>query len=355
MKKRQYNKGFSLIELLISMALLSIIMLMVVQFMSTTTAANKRTKYNLKAQMTSNEVMQNITDSISQANYIRVTPYLEGTSSGVYKPSSGNRKEALEANDSVTIAKACTDKDGSNTSGKIMEFDLVPDDYGNYVRDTSIYQDERKVIVDMDTYQLLGEKNGEVYPLSNDMDKDTSISHGVGSKVNADVRSFRCLKQTSGGSVNYLYVKPAYIYIEYNQVEKSPGDYTIDYVIYRFDYSKAGKCSVYLSRGTKKKALQQRFSSAVQEVSFLTDKKGLLSDDLVDFYLSADAEGNTFMLDCLVDVKGHMFNSATSVSVRNSNVLTPRPQNSYKKEGSGSSESGSSESDSSESGSSETK
>ena len=47
-KSKRNNKGFSIIELLVSIAILSIIMLVVVQFMSTTSGAYQKNKKNLK-------------------------------------------------------------------------------------------------------------------------------------------------------------------------------------------------------------------------------------------------------------------------------------------------------------------
>ena len=105
MRQKHNNKGFSLVELLISMALLSIIMLMVVQFMATTTGANKKAKANMKAQTASEEFVGNIFDSMSMANYIRITPY-----KGIYEQNIGSRKEALEASPISSVSKLCSSR-----------------------------------------------------------------------------------------------------------------------------------------------------------------------------------------------------------------------------------------------------
>lgn len=308
MKRVQQNKGFTLIELLISMALLSIIMLMVVQFMSTTTGANKRAKYNMKAQTAGSELMTNLSETISQCSYIQVVPY----ESTVYEKPEGTRIEPM----STSSLRPTSDK--ANFS-----FDLVPDDYGNFVRNTTIYPDERKVIVDMETYQLLGEKKDTVYPLSTDLD----ISE-------TNVRSLRAMKQVSkSGDVSYLYVKPGYIYVE-NSVreENNVGikQEKIYYTMYRFDYSDADKTKVYVYRGTTTHNTMNKITTAISQVNALTGEDGLLTDDLKDFYLSCDAEGGAFMLDALMDVKGYMYNACETVAVRNTEVLTARPYHSYR-------------------------
>lgn len=318
MKRVQRNKGFTLVELLISMALLSIIMLIVVQFMSTTTAAQKRTKYNLKAQTAGNELMNNISDTMSQASYVRVVPAEEK----VYKKTSGTRIEPMEEG---------TSNPTSDSSS--FAFDLVPDDYGNYVRNTDTNTVNRKVIVDMDTYQLVGEKQGTVYPLTNDLEAK-----------GRDVRSFRCMKQTSGPNVTYLYVKPEYIYVEYNgRTTNEEGDLEnhLYYVMYRFVYEDAKPTKVYMVRGETTHNTFEKLAAAKSAVNGLSGEEGLLTDDLKDFYLSCDAEGGAFMLDALMDVKGYMYNATTTVAVRNTEVLTAKPINSYQLgEGSTSEESG---------------
>lgn len=318
MKRMQRNKGFTLVELLISMALLSIIMLIVVQFMSTTTAAQKRTKYNLKAQTAANELMNNISDTMAQASYVRVVP----AEAKVYEKTSGTRIEPMVEG---------TSNPTSDSSS--FAFDLVPDDYGNYVRNTDTNTKNRKVIVDMDTYQLVGEKQGTVYPLTNDLEAKGT-----------DVRSFRCMKQKSGPNVKYLYVKPAYIYVEYNgRTTNEGGDLEnhLYYVMYRFDYSEPDSAKVYMVRGETNHNTSEKLAAAKSAVDALSDEDGLLTDDLEDFYLSCDAEGGAFMLDALMDVKGYMYNATTTVAVRNTEVLTAKPINSYQLgEGSTSEESG---------------
>ncbi|MDE5864020.1 MAG: prepilin-type N-terminal cleavage/methylation domain-containing protein [Lachnospiraceae bacterium] len=308
------NRGFTIVELLISMALLSIVMVMVVQFMSSTVAANRKTKENLRAQTEAKEVMTSIMDSLVPANYVQVRPYV-GT---VYEMSkdNGSRKEALsEQTGSIAVTLS------SNTT-------IVPDNYGNYVRNTDTNPDERKVIIDMDTYKLLGEKTTDgPYPLSDDLDKAT-----------ADARSFRILKQEVDGDLSYLYIKPMYIYAEYN-VTDSAGNITgVSNVIYYFKYKSGGQLeSIYLYRSPETSSMsintETRWYKALIQASSLAtagSDKGLLTKNISDFYLSADAEGEAFLVDALFDVDGYLYNAADTINFRNSSVLTVRPQNAYK-------------------------
>ena len=71
--------------------------------------------------------------------------------------TTGSRKEALsQAAGSVSIVPT-------------SDMTIVPDNFGNYNllvdADGKYVEDERKVIVDMDTFQLPGKANNTVYPL----------------------------------------------------------------------------------------------------------------------------------------------------------------------------------------------
>lgn len=314
------NRGFTLVELLISMALLSIIMLMVTQFMSSTSAAEKKTKQNLKVQEEANEVMTNLADSLMQANYICVSPSDDSTY--LLEKTSGSRTESLSP---TAIDTLTTDKKGK------IDFRLVSDNYGNYVKPATA-TDERKVIIDMDTYQLLGEKKDTFYPLPGDLESPP-----------VDVRSFRVLKQEVGGKETYVYIQPAYIYAEYTVSGTNPDgtDYeNLCNVIYRFKYTTDGG-SIYMYRSSEDtdlgKDTTERFNAAKYNVDRLSGDTGRLTKNLTDFYLSADAEGNALLADVLFEINGYKFNSADTINFRNSQVLTVRPQNTYKKAGSGSS------------------
>ena len=64
-----------------------------------------------------------------------------------------------------------------------------------------------------------------------------------------------------------------------------------------------------------------------------TDNKGRLTENLQDFYLSADAEGNAILLDAIfrsdsasVD-EGYIYHSTPTVRIRNSEILSPRSSN----------------------------
>ena len=303
--KLNNNKGFTLIELLISMALLSIVMLMVVQFMSSTAAANRKTKANLEVQSEAQEVIQNISDTLTTANYVRVVK----SDGKAYDVSAATSLETDKRDGTMETALSFTTDKGSS-----LDFDFVPDNYGNYVKKST--DPERKVILDLDTYQLVGEAKDTVYPLADDTETAT------------DVRSFRVLKQGD----KYYYIKPTYIYAEYEESGK------ITTTIYRFDVlasSGDNNYDIYMYRNTVESTETNRFSKAKAAVDALSGEKGRLTENIQDFYLSADAEGNALLINSVFYVNGYRYNAIENVKFRNSNVLTVRPQNLYKKSGTG--------------------
>ena len=169
------NKGFSLIELLIAVTLLSIIMLIVSQFMSNTSWALTKAKKNQNIQTEAMEVGSQFSDTLMQATYIRVRTqdgkmYDLDTSLG-----SNNRKQ-----------RALTDK--GSVGG-----DLVVDNYPNCIDNAT----GRQIILN-DDYQLV-EDDGTPYQI--------------------DVVSFRKLMKDRSANEKSLYVEPEYIYVQYKKIQ----------------------------------------------------------------------------------------------------------------------------------------
>lgn len=308
-RQRQRNRGFSFVELLIAMTILSIMMIMVVQFMSTSSGAYRKTKKNLNVQTDALQVMEQMSDTIVQANYIRVS--LNAADNKAYILDSKTQ------NDDGTKTKTSESRTLQAVSSpsilSSITYDFVPDNYGNYVKRSG---DERKVILDTDTYQLLS-KSGSAYPLTGDYDDV------------ADVRSFRALMS---GSVNY-YVKPEYIYVEYTSKDASGAD-VLGHAIFYIKKIKTDDYNIYMYRYQDDNK-EHGFSYAKNKVVALSNKtdsvEGLLTDKVKDFYMSANSEGNAVLFNAMFLNGGYQYNSVEPVQFRNSNVLTVRPQDLYKK------------------------
>lgn len=313
MRQRQHNKGFTFIELLIGMAILSIMMISIVQFMSTSSGAYRKTKKNLNVQTDAMQTMEQITDTLVQANYIRVSLNAAENHAYLIESKSQNDDGSKTATSETRTVQAVTTPAILST----IKYDFVPDNYGNYVNRSS---DERKVILDYDTYQIISEK-GLAYPLTGDYDYDATGS--------TDVRSFRALMS---GSVNY-YVKPEFIYLEYTSKDASDND-VLGHAIYYIKKIKDDDYNIYMYR-YQNNDRNKGYAYAKDKVIALSNKsdsvEGLVTDKIKDFYLSANTDGNAVLLNAMFLNEGYQYNAVEPVVFRNSNVLTVRPQDLYKK------------------------
>lgn len=295
--RKNVNKGFSLIELLIAITLLSIILIMVTQFMSTTSWAVTRTQKNQNIQTEAMEVGGKISDSFMQATYVRVRAAAGGD---VYDLDADMDQWQKDRNAGAAV---------DNLIG-----DLVVDNYPNYLKAGVT---DRQIILNEADYTFL-DINDYTYPLADDYDQ-------------TNVQSFRVLtkERATNPSAKSLYVKPEYIYIQYQKKATVAGASTDAYVIYYF----TGR-DIYMARGDLL-AGADGFNAAVGQVNAnVAASEGLLSSNVSDCYFSADTEANTLFIDMLFEnerYEGYTYNYVDSVVLRNTNVLTVPPQKMYKK------------------------
>lgn len=307
-QKVNKNRGFSLIELLIAIAILAIIMVMISGFVSTTLHTQRKTKKDMQIQEEAQRIYSQFSDILMQASYVRLEA---ADKSGIWLDSSGK----LVTSSSVDL--------GTNT--------FVPDNYPNYQLNNGL--NSRKIIVDFNDFQLYNEAD-KTYPNAG-CEIDTDDKDKV-------IKSFRALTQKSTGDVyhEYYYVKPKYIYIEY-----SYGDTTITggaggtvttntkkaYAILKYDGTKLYMYRKEISDTEKLPSAENRYQKAVEKVDAIGSgsKYGFISDNVQSFYLSANPDGNSFSVIMKVEnskYKGYMYQLKETVNMRNSNVLTVKPQ-----------------------------
>jgi prepilin-type N-terminal cleavage/methylation domain-containing protein len=70
--KKNYNRGFSLVELLIAMAILGLIMVSIASFMSSTTVTYMKSRDDVALQQDGQEVFDAIADKLMQAKRVRI-------------------------------------------------------------------------------------------------------------------------------------------------------------------------------------------------------------------------------------------------------------------------------------------
>lgn len=313
MKKRKiHNRGFSFVELLIAMTILSIVMLMVVNFMSMTTGAYRKTKKNLNIQTEALQVMEQMSDTLMQAAYIRVSAGDEGMYEVTYDSSNKKHKR--------TITKKSDN----------VKFDFVPDNYGNYLKTGDPFNMDEDVIIDMNKFDLVNKK-GSIYPLSTGV-RDTGLvpDHNK-PELDEDVKSYRMLDQKNA----QYYIQPDFIYLEYRTPSAAGSNALSDemqHVIYKIVDDAKGHKKIYMYKYTAAITEEMKgFGYAVTKINQnCTGEKGLLTKTLKDFYLSVNVEGNSLFTNALFEDRGYEYNTFETINFRNSNVITVRPQRLYK-------------------------
>ena len=111
------NKGFTLVELIVALAVMSLLMIAVVGLMIMNTATNKRLRADSAVQSEAGELYESINDSVSQAKYIEI--YAGGK---VYKLDPGTGEESF---------KSMTDTNGYTFEKMIIKYTVNHNsDYG---------------------------------------------------------------------------------------------------------------------------------------------------------------------------------------------------------------------------------
>ena len=267
--KRRHNQGFSLIELLIAMTILSIVMVMVVQFMSTTSGAYRKNKKNLNLQTDTMQIMEQMSDILMQAQYVQI----ETSDEGMYILKSDSNKGSRPPE----VSLADDDPNKAVKNYPAVNYALVPDNYGNYCKALNYVlekrNDERKVVVDMNTYEetydvtgkklnkltysgdykLYDAKSGEAYPITGDKGGVETVTDGAGHSSAIAPKSLRILKVNNDmeDTSTYRYVRPRYIYAEYYQYDEASSKEKTVHVCYYISNvvdDRDKTCAIYMLR-----------------------------------------------------------------------------------------------------------
>ncbi len=268
--KSKNNSGFSLVELLISIAILSIIMVMISGFVSSTLISQRKAKKNMQMQTEAQRIYSQLSEVIMQATYIRV-----------------------EADDGTSY---------------------VPDNYANYqLSNSTVPEEPREVIVDLSTGELYNKEKKKYPQAGSEVDGD------AGTVLSFWALSKNTLKKVDDPGQEYKYITPKYIYIEYNT---SSGKKS--YVIFGYDDT---ELKMYRS-GEFALGSVPSFTDAINSLGSVGED-GLLSTYVNDFKVSVDPSAGAVSLNMLLEdskYKGYNYKMDETVNIRSSNVLTVKPQ-----------------------------
>lgn len=292
------NKGFTLVELLVAVAVMAIIMVAVVQMMGSSSVALRKTRKKLELQTEALEFREHFSDIIMQAKYIRVQSADNKTytlDTGIDSSDHNNRKRTKTPAGSITTGA------------------LVSDSYPNYI--------------------VAGDTNFDIY-----MNKATYTLYGKNSSgkqsiEDANVQSMRVLTDGAPEGSPY-YIIPSYIYVRY---QTDTTNNTEQYAIFHF-VSDGSKYNVYADKGTIKNidtATVDGFKDAKAKVDAKSGEDGLMSDKVKDAYFSADTIANTVYVDMQFENAKYInqtYEYRDTISLRNSYALTVPPSKMYMKE-----------------------
>lgn len=145
--KNSNNRGFSLVELLVAIAIMSIILISIASFASTTTSTYVQTKADVELQADGADVLNLISDKLMQAKYVRIgttkatqkldfsgNVVLDGSGNPVMETSTieycayGDHQSAYESVDGE-LGKNATDKvTGSANQAVVKSFRMLQSD-----------------------------------------------------------------------------------------------------------------------------------------------------------------------------------------------------------------------------------
>lgn len=122
--KKKHNQGFSLVELLVAIAILALIMVALASFLATTTRTYTRTRNDIEVQRTGQEVFDLISDKIMQASEIRV-----GRDGKEYACVGAAGSNAVNASGQLVIKSDTGSVPVSSVSGNnLYSFDTLTED-----------------------------------------------------------------------------------------------------------------------------------------------------------------------------------------------------------------------------------
>lgn len=365
MVQNKRNKGFSLIELLLSIAILAIIMVAISSFLTSTLHSQDRVSREIKNQDEAQRIYYQLADILMQATYIRVQPVDQ------YGYEYNTTDKSV---DKTKQKDLFGDIDSGVDTSKIY---YISENYPNYQLIDLPNAKQRKVIVDYENGYLYNESN-QKYPMDDaavgttettEADGTTSTEEVIAkSRIDRDYNANNILKsfRVLDGNTKY-YVMPKYIYIEYSMADteatstesviqkKVDGSGDINatvvtskstkknYVIFKYD-DKDGFLYMYRFENDGSTFVPQKdsYANAVKKIDSITQYDssskrrkvdGLVSSNISELYISASPDNNTMDLDMIIQDSKYtskQYKFFETVNFRNNNVLTTKPQLLYK-------------------------
>ena len=282
--KKKRNQGFSLVELLIAIAILALIMVALASFLATTTKTYTRTRNDIEVQRTGQEVFDLIADKIMQASEIRV-----GRDGKEYACVGSAGSNAVNASGQLVIQSDTGTVPVSSVSGNALySFDELteeetPIDYIAIVYEQRM--DENHVTPDGTHLSAAYRKMLDIYYFDNDNNK-VYMSRKILWVRNASVGV--AMGQGSGPDVEAVVT----------DISATPDVIALD------------------QSGNSIKALGTYTTNQLRDM--------LVCENIESLYAYAIPKENAIYLDIQVEKQSMEKNSAGMITVRNSYVIGPK-------------------------------
>ncbi|MDE5965872.1 MAG: prepilin-type N-terminal cleavage/methylation domain-containing protein [Lachnospiraceae bacterium] len=278
-KQKLNNKGFTFVELVLAVAILSVVMVSIVQFMTSTSRVYSRSNHNNEVQSIAQDVYEQVSTCIMQANKVMIYGLADGeTDKKLYVSESMDPIAEKAVRMDPATGRLCDNKE------KVLKYSVQ-------------YWDANQALI---TLYSGGEAKIPLY-------------------------AFRYLKQdTDGDGVEELTnIKVDFLYIEY-QTKNSTGGY--ENCCVTFAYNDTNK-KLYLNRHCASDSTIGNYVTSVADIGVYPDGKqkesGLLCKvmDTDGFRVVVDAENNSIGLIMNFDNYSLTYDSQGMIKIRNKDVL----------------------------------
>lgn len=259
--KKKHNQGFSLVELILAMAILAIIMIAIGGFLNSTTRMYNRTQNDITVQQTSQELYDLISDKVMQAKEIRVGR------GGVEYAILGTNLSTQEEADGQLMLSNGTPPFTSHPGATLYSFNALTEE------DTSIDY----ICIYYDT--AVGTKYGPTIDIFYFKDNNVYL-----------------MRSTGGMRGNSTYN---------NTLSDEP--------------------KLTLNADDSRTAIDDWMNACIGSTSALTDLEDfLICEDVKGFYIHAITEENALYMKLDMEKKNAINTTEGMVTIRNSYVLAPK-------------------------------
>lgn len=306
---RNKNKGFSFIELIIIVAILSIIMLMVSSIMSSTVSAYTRTNADNKVQATAQETYDRMANHIMMAQGVKIkTKRFDVYTKTIVTDMDGNEISSVESPSKGYV--------GFSVGKDIDELCNVSDD------DITI-NSIGFLCMNNASHTILSGYNGVIVPF-NYLNSTTVTKNATANEITTVIK----YADLETNNLNVLYADNDYYYVARYLFEPPEDDGSTEGKIYLVIVNTNLKVEDEF-KGTDAEKLVYKKAKLKFLGTFdnsINTEENLLCTGVENFHIITDGNGNSLGINMDFTKRNKKYDSKGMILIRNTNVLA-RPKN----------------------------